>query len=194
MDRVTGAQRYAADIRLENMLHVKLVSLGGARARIDAIDQRDAERTEGVRSILTAAGLPQPVPRYGPAYADRPVLAVGETHFSGEPVAAVAAEIGRRGASWPAADSGRLRRAARRALDRLRRLDPAAPLVQDPRARRRTIPCAHTNVLEEWCFRVGRGGAGRRRLRRRKRLHVPHGDALRHRAARFSGRARCRTA
>ena len=27
VERVTGAQRYAADIRLDNVLHVKLVSL-----------------------------------------------------------------------------------------------------------------------------------------------------------------------
>ena len=46
----------------------------------------------GVRLVMTADDLPQPVPRYGPQYQDRPVLAVGETKFHGEPVAAVAAD------------------------------------------------------------------------------------------------------
>src|SRR4051812_46722216 len=92
IDRVTGAQRYAADLRLDHALHVKLVHLNCARARIRSIDTAEASRVEGVRAILPAAGLPQPVPRYGPAYNDRPILAVEETKFFGEPVAAVAAE------------------------------------------------------------------------------------------------------
>ena len=41
---------------------------------------------------MTAADLPHPMPRCGPAYRDRPVLAVGETKFFGEPVVAIAAE------------------------------------------------------------------------------------------------------
>src|SRR5438132_14216476 len=90
--RVTGAQRYTAYLRVENALHVKLVHLNCARARIGAIDTSAALRVPGVRCIMSAADLPQPVPRYGPAYADRPVLAVKETKFFGEPVVAVAAE------------------------------------------------------------------------------------------------------
>ena len=38
LERVTGRQRYAADIRLEEVLHVKLVTLPCARARIVAVD------------------------------------------------------------------------------------------------------------------------------------------------------------
>ena len=45
-----------------------------------------------MRCILTAADLPQPVPRFGPVENDRPVLAVGETKYYGEPVAVVAAD------------------------------------------------------------------------------------------------------
>ena len=37
VERVTGAQQYAADIRVENALHVKLVSLACAHARIVAV-------------------------------------------------------------------------------------------------------------------------------------------------------------
>jgi CO/xanthine dehydrogenase Mo-binding subunit len=37
-ERVTGAQRYVADIRLADALHVELVHLDCARARIVSVD------------------------------------------------------------------------------------------------------------------------------------------------------------
>ena len=90
--RVTGAQQYLGDIRLPGALHVKLVTLDCARARILSVDASEAERLPGVRLVMTAADLPQPVPRFGPQFHDRPILAVGETKYHGEPVAAVAAD------------------------------------------------------------------------------------------------------
>ena len=63
-----------------------------ARARIRAIDTSAAWLVPGVSMVMTAADLPQPVPRFGPQFRDRPVLAVGETKYHGEPVAAVAAD------------------------------------------------------------------------------------------------------
>ena len=51
VERVTGAQRYAADIRLDNVLHVKLVHLNCARARID----RASTRPRRPRSTACAA-------------------------------------------------------------------------------------------------------------------------------------------
>ena len=90
--RVTGQQAYVADLPLDDVLHVKLVTLDVARARIGAIDTSAAMAVPGVRLVMTAADLPQPMPRFGPQRRDRPVLAVGETKYHGEPVAAVAAE------------------------------------------------------------------------------------------------------
>jgi CO/xanthine dehydrogenase Mo-binding subunit len=146
-DRVTGRQAYVADIRLEDVLHVKLVALDCARARIDAIDTSAALAVPGVRLVLTAADLPDPMPRFGPQFVDRPVLAVGETHYHGEPVAAVAAE------SLDAAEeAARLVRIEHEVLPAVftvaAALDPAAPLVQDP-ALRPGDPLAGTNVLRE---------------------------------------------
>src|SRR4249920_1929806 len=92
LDRVTGRQAYVADIHLEDVLQVKLVSLDCARARIVAIDTSAALAVPGVRLVMTAADLPQPMPRFGPQFVDRPILATGETKYHGEPVAAVAAE------------------------------------------------------------------------------------------------------
>src|SRR5688500_3884650 len=128
LDRVTGTQLYAADLRLDHVLHVKLVHLGCARGRITEIDTAAASCVAGVRCILTAADLPQPVPRYGPAYSDRPVLAVEETKFFGEPVAAVAAE-----SEDAAAEAASLVRVAYEELPAVLTVDaarnPASPLV-----------------------------------------------------------------
>ena len=92
VERVTGAQRYAADLRFENVLHLKLVHLDCGHARIKSIDISDALKVEGVYGVVTTADLPQPVPRFGPTVMDWPLLAVNESKFFGEPVAVVAAE------------------------------------------------------------------------------------------------------
>lgn len=153
VDRVTGAQRYAADLRLENALHVKLVTLGCARARIKGIDTTQALSVPGVHAIVSAADLPQPTPRFGPHYADRPVLAVGEAKFFGEPVAAVIAET-----EDAAEETATLVTVDYEELPPVLSVDEAlragAPLVQDPSLRggdRR----ASTNVLDEWRFEWG---------------------------------------
>ena len=72
--------------------HVKLVTVDAPRARIVSIDPAAALRVPGVRLVMTPDDLPRPMPRFGPQFRDRPVLAVGETKFHGDPVAAVAAE------------------------------------------------------------------------------------------------------
>lgn len=153
IERVTGAQEFLADIRLEGMLHVKLVTLDCARARILAIDSTEATALPGVVCVLTAADLPAPMPRFGPAYSDRPVLAVEETKYHGEPVAAVAA------LTLEAAEAGCARvRVAYEVLPTVvtveRALDPEAPLVQSPDLRPND-PLADTNV-----FRVREFGWG----------------------------------
>jgi CO/xanthine dehydrogenase Mo-binding subunit len=90
-ERVSGEQLFLADLRLGGMLHVKLVHVDCARARIDAVDATAARAVPGVVDVVTAADLPQPVQRFGPVFADRPILAVGETKHHGEAVAAVVA-------------------------------------------------------------------------------------------------------
>jgi CO/xanthine dehydrogenase Mo-binding subunit len=146
-DRVTGLQRYVADLHLPDELHVKLVTLPVARARIIAIDASAAERVPGVRFVMTAADLPRPMPRFGPQFRDRPVIAVDETKYHGDPVAAVAAET-----VDGAAEAAGLVTVEYEELPAVftvaAALDPAAPLVQDP-AIRPDDPRAGTNVLRE---------------------------------------------
>ena len=157
--RVTGSQQYVADIHLPGELQVELVTLDCARARIISIDASAAEQLPGVRLVMTAADLPQPVPRFGPQFVDRPVLAVGETKYHGEPVAAVAAE------TKDAAEHGaRLVKVEYEELPAVftieAALDPGAPLVQDP-VLRPDDPLAGTNVLREHRFGWGDLGAAR---------------------------------
>lgn len=153
VERVTGTQEFLADIDLDGMAHVKLVTLDVGRARIKAIDARAALELDGVIDVITAADLPQPVPRFGPAYKDRPVIAVGETRFHGEPVAAVIADtkdIAAHAASLVSVDF--------EPLEAVTSIDAAlaknAPLVQDPDLRKGDT-LAQTNVLKDMNFGWG---------------------------------------
>ena len=146
-DRVTGAQRYVADIPVEALLHAKLVTADAPRARIIGVDPTDALRIPGVRAVLSAADLPDPMPRFGPQFRDRPVLATGETKYHGDPVAIVAAD------TLDAAEAGAAAvRVEFEALPAVFSLDSAladdAPLVQDPTIRP-DDPLAGTNVLRQ---------------------------------------------
>ena len=149
LGRVTGSQQYVADIKLADVLQVKLVTLDCARARIVSIDTSAAEAVPGVRLVMTAADLPQPVPRFGPHAEDRPVLAVGQVNYHGEPVAAVAAET-----KEAAEEAARLVKVEYEVLPAIFTVDaalaPDAFLVQDPAIRRPSDPLAHTNKFSEY--------------------------------------------
>ena len=151
--RVSGHQQYVADLHLPDELHAKLVTVPVARARIVSIDASAALAVPGVHLVMTAADLPQPVPRFGPQFVDRPIIAVDETKFHGDPVAAVAADT-----KDAAEEAARLVRVTYEELPAIvtiaAALDPAAPLVQDP-SLRPNDPRAGTNVLRE--HRVGWG-------------------------------------
>jgi CO/xanthine dehydrogenase Mo-binding subunit len=145
--RVTGSQRYAADIRLEDALHVKLVTLPCARARIGAIDASAALAIPGVQIVFTAADLPDPMPRFGPQLRDRPVIATGETKYHGDPVAAVAADT--KDAAEAAAALVKVEYEELPAVSTVgAALADDAPLVQDP-SLRPDDPLARSNVLRE---------------------------------------------
>jgi len=151
--RVSGHQEYVADIHLAGELHAKLVTIPVARGRIIRIDKSAAEAVPGVRIVLTADDLSQPVPRYGPQFNDRPVLAVGETKYQGEPVAAVAADT--KEAAEKAASLVKVEYEELTPLFTIAAaLAPGADLVQDPSIRPND-PLAATNVLRE--HRVGWG-------------------------------------
>ncbi|MDO8119771.1 xanthine dehydrogenase family protein molybdopterin-binding subunit [Isoptericola sp. b490] len=106
-ERVSGAQEFVADLAFPGALEVALVTIECGSADILAIDASEALALPGVVAVLTAADLPQPVRRFGPAYQDRPVLADGSVTYHGEPVALVAATtagLAHRGAALVAVD------------------------------------------------------------------------------------------
>jgi CO/xanthine dehydrogenase Mo-binding subunit/aerobic-type carbon monoxide dehydrogenase small subunit (CoxS/CutS family) len=152
-ERVTGLQEFLADISLKDMLYVKLVALDVARARIISIDTVEARAVPGVMDVITAEDLPNPIPRFGPVYKDRPILAVGETKYYGEPVAAVAAES--KEAAEVAVSLIRVEYEALPAVFSVKgALTHGAPLVQEP-ALRAGDPLADTNILKERRFGWG---------------------------------------
>lgn len=158
-ERVRGTQRFLADISLPGLLHVKLVKTDAARARIVSIDVEAAKGAPGVVDVITAQDLGNPVPRFGPVFDDRPVLADGEVKYHGEPVAAVVAET-----KEQAAQAAELVKVE---LERLpavasvaQALAPDAPLVQDA-SLRQGDPLARTNVLKERSYGWGDVDAAR---------------------------------
>lgn len=153
VERVNGSQKFLADYDIAGMTHLKLVTLDVGRAKIKKIDASKALAVPGVIDVITAADLPQPMPRFGPERQDRPVIAVGETKFHGEPVAAVVAET-----KDIAAYAAGLVEVAYDPLPALTTtqdaLAPDAPLVQDP-ALRPGDPLAETNVLKDLNYSWG---------------------------------------
>jgi CO/xanthine dehydrogenase Mo-binding subunit/aerobic-type carbon monoxide dehydrogenase small subunit (CoxS/CutS family) len=91
LDKVTGRARYVTDLELPGMAHARLLRSPYAHARIVRIDTSPAREIDGVLAVLTGADLTWCDPYYGPAFRDRPVLAIDVVRHEGEPVVAVAA-------------------------------------------------------------------------------------------------------
>jgi CO/xanthine dehydrogenase Mo-binding subunit len=91
LEKVTGRARYVTDLTLPGMAHAKVLRSPYAHARVRRVDLTRARARPGVFAALAGADLTWCDPYYGPAYRDRPVLAIGVARYEGEPVAAVAA-------------------------------------------------------------------------------------------------------
>src|SRR5215470_13170032 len=89
-DKVTGQVQYVADLNPRGLLHAKLLRSPHAHARILRIDASRARALPGVRAVLTAADIPE-LKKKAPTRAHA-VLAIDRVVFSGQPVAAVAAD------------------------------------------------------------------------------------------------------
>jgi CO/xanthine dehydrogenase Mo-binding subunit len=97
IDKVTGAAQYAGDVTLPGMLHGALLHSARPHARIVSVDASAARALEGVRAVITGEDVGDRL--YGRRLKDMPVLARGVVRYSGERIAAVAAdseEIARR--------------------------------------------------------------------------------------------------
>ncbi len=88
--KVTGAARYVADQLIPGALAGALVHSTRSHARIVSIDTAEARALPGVHAVMTGEDVGQYL--YGRMIKDIPVLARGVVRYSGERVAAVAAE------------------------------------------------------------------------------------------------------
>ena len=91
LEKVTGRARYVTDLEVPGMAHAALLRSPYAHARLVRIDVARARQVPGVHAVLTGADLTWCDPYYGPAFRDRPVLAIDVARYEGEPVVAVAA-------------------------------------------------------------------------------------------------------
>ena len=91
LEKVTGRARYVTDLTVPGMVHARVLRSPYAHARVRRVDLTRARARPGVVAALAGADLTWCDPYYGPAYRDRPVLAIDVARFEGEPVAAIAA-------------------------------------------------------------------------------------------------------
>jgi len=91
LEKVTGRARYVTDLELPGMAHAALLRSPYPHARIVRIDTGRARAVPGVHAVLTGADLTWCDPYHGPAFRDRPMLAIDVARYEGEPVVAVAA-------------------------------------------------------------------------------------------------------
>ena len=89
--KVTGRLKYAADMKLPDMLQMQVLRSPHAHARILSIDTSEAEAMEGVACVITADDVPGK-DGFGVFVHDQPIMARGKVRHVGEAVAAVAAE------------------------------------------------------------------------------------------------------
>jgi len=90
--KVSGRLRYAADMKMPDMLQMQVLRSPHPHAKIVSIDTSEAEAMEGVACVITADDVPAETDGFGVFVRDQPVMARSKVRHVGEAVAAVAAE------------------------------------------------------------------------------------------------------
>jgi len=94
--KVTGSAKYAADIKLENMLHAKLLRSPHAHAKVKRIDTSAAQKLTGVRAFATILEVPKVIEYWFSLRTEEKkkqmFLRDNIVRFVGDPVLAVAAD------------------------------------------------------------------------------------------------------
>ena len=88
VEKVTGKAKFTGDLVIPGMLFGKILRSPYPHARIASIDASEAEAFPGVSAVLTSADISDTDPYYN----GRPIIAIQNARYVGEPVAAVAAE------------------------------------------------------------------------------------------------------
>ncbi|MEN8172534.1 MAG: molybdopterin cofactor-binding domain-containing protein [Chloroflexota bacterium] len=96
IEKVTGSAKYAADIKLENMLHARLLRSPHAHARVKHIDTSAAEELPGVRAVATILEVPKVIEYWFSLRTEEKkkqmFLRDNLVRFIGDPVLALAAD------------------------------------------------------------------------------------------------------
>jgi CO/xanthine dehydrogenase Mo-binding subunit/aerobic-type carbon monoxide dehydrogenase small subunit (CoxS/CutS family) len=90
-EKVTGRARYVTDLAAPGMAYAKVLRSPYPHARVVRVDASRARAHRGVLVVLSGADLTFCDPYYGPAFRDRPLLAIDVARYEGDPVAAVVA-------------------------------------------------------------------------------------------------------
>ncbi len=134
-ERVSGRVNYVLNFELPGMLTGKILRSPLPHARLVTVDGSRAERLAGASAVLTRNDFGSKTGftgKYGRVFRDQTVVAFDEVRFVGDPVAAVAAdneEIAEEALSLIKVDYEELPAV----FDEKEALQPAAPLVHDPR-------------------------------------------------------------
>ena len=104
IEKVTGSAKYAPDLKMEGMLHAKLLRSPHAHARVKNIDTSRAEKVPGVRAIATIMEVPKVIEYWFFLRTEekkkRMFLCDNVVRFIGDPVLAVARRILGRAGPW----------------------------------------------------------------------------------------------
>jgi CO/xanthine dehydrogenase Mo-binding subunit len=91
-EKVSGRVRYAVDVTLPGLLHVKVLRSPRAHATIARLDTETARSMPGVCAVLTEADIPAHfMPVYGYFIKDQPIVADSRVRYVGDIVCAIAA-------------------------------------------------------------------------------------------------------
>jgi len=91
LERLLGSASFAADMRLENMVHVVALRSDRSHARLLGVDSSKALETPGCLAVFTAADIPG-VNRLGIINKDQRLLVDDKVRYVGDPVALVVGE------------------------------------------------------------------------------------------------------
>ena len=96
VEKVTGSAKYATDIKLENMLHAKLIRSPHAHARVKRIDTSASEKLPGVRAVASILEVPKVIEYWFSLRTEKKkeqmFLRDNVVRFMGDPVLAIAGD------------------------------------------------------------------------------------------------------
>jgi 4-hydroxybenzoyl-CoA reductase subunit alpha len=91
VEKVKGSAVFASDIKLNGMLHGKILRSPVPHAQIRNIDISKAKKLKGVKAIITSKDTPQIKFSISPTWADKLILVDKKVRYIGDEIAAVAA-------------------------------------------------------------------------------------------------------